>query len=106
MEGCHYRANPQAREVPGGDRVKSTDRPLFRPREAHGEEWSREKKLELNISKCLVSFFSADNHHARWQPQVVVEGEVLGFDPTPTFLGVTYDPDVRGSCTESSLKAG
>ena len=54
-------------------------------------KWSREKKLELNISKCLVSFFSADTHDARWQPRVVVEGEVLGFDPTPTFLGVTYD---------------
>ena len=54
-------------------------------------KWSRQKKLELNISKCLVSFFSANHHEARWQPRVVVEGEVLGFDPTPTFLGVTYD---------------
>ena len=31
-------------------------------------KWSRQKKLELNISKCLVSFFSADKHEARWQP--------------------------------------
>ena len=25
---------------------------------------------------------------------MVVEGEVLGFDPTPTFLGVTYDREL------------
>ena len=38
MEGCHYSANPQAWEAPGGDRVEPTDRPLFGPREAHGAD--------------------------------------------------------------------
>ena len=53
--------------------------------------WSQEKKLMLNLDKCETSFFSTDPHEAKWQPQVMAEGKLLKFNPTPVFLGVMYD---------------
>jgi ribonuclease HI len=53
--------------------------------------WSAERKLNLNLSKCEVSFFSTDTHESKWQPEVMVGGTPLVFNPNPVFLGVTYD---------------
>jgi hypothetical protein len=50
--------------------------------------WARAKKLTLNLKKCEVSFFYANPLEAKWQPVVEVEGTKLGFNPTPSFLGV------------------
>ena len=53
--------------------------------------WSREHNLNLNLSKCEVSFFSTDTKEAKWQPTVEVDGFHLKFNATPVFLGVKYD---------------
>ena len=55
--------------------------------------WSQEKKLHLNIAKCEVSFFSPDPKEStpEWLPPIYVDSTPLKFNPTPVFLGVTYD---------------
>ena len=55
--------------------------------------WSQEKKLHLNIAKCEVSFFSPDTNEAKPEryPAIRVGVTPLKFNPTPVFLGVTYD---------------
>jgi ribonuclease HI len=54
-------------------------------------DWSREKKLTLNLGKCEVSFFSPDSTESKWQPPVLVDGTPVKFNATPVFLGVMYD---------------
>ena len=53
--------------------------------------WSFRKKLQLSAGKCVTAFFSSDPREASWQPVVRVEGQVLRFDPHPSFLGVSLD---------------
>ena len=53
--------------------------------------WSLKKKLTLNTRKCEVSFFSPSTHEARWRPTVTLGNETLGFNATPSFLGVKLD---------------
>ena len=55
------------------------------------ERWSEHWCLLLNSSKCEASFFSVDPHQANLQPNLLLLGSRLRFDPTPTFLGVTFD---------------
>ena len=74
--------------------VKATQGALFRL-----ERWSEHWCLPLNPSKCEASFFLVDPHQANLQPNLHLLGSRLRFNPTPTFLGVTFDP------TLSSLKA-
>ena len=51
------------------------------------ERWSEYWCLPLNPSKCEASFFSVDPH----QTNLLLLGSRLRFNPTPTFLGVTFD---------------
>ena len=53
--------------------------------------WSAERKLQLSEGKCTLSLFSQHPGEASWQPESVVEGLRLRFDPHPVFLGVTFD---------------
>ena len=62
------------------------------------ERWSEYWYLPLNPSKCEASFFSVDPHQANLQPN-------LRFNPTPTFLGVTFDRTLSFFKHVSSLKA-
>ena len=55
------------------------------------ERWSEYWCLPLNPSKCEASFFSLDLHQANLQPNLLLLGSHLRFNPTPTFLGVTFD---------------
>ena len=55
------------------------------------ERWSEYWCLPLNPSKCEASFFSVDPHQANLQPNLLLLGSRLRFNPTPTFLGVTFD---------------
>ena len=50
-----------------------------------------ETRLPLNPKKCESSFFSTDPHQATFQPQLNLMGFPLLFNPTPKFLGVTFD---------------
>ena len=79
--------------------VEATQGALFRL-----ERWSEYWCLPLNPSKCEVSF-SVDPHQANLQPSLLLLGSRLRFNPTPTFLGVTFDRTLSFSRHVSSLKA-
>ena len=55
------------------------------------ETWSNLWRLPLNPKKCEFSFFSTDLHQATFQPRLNLLGIPLLFNPTPKFLGVTFD---------------
>ena len=80
--------------------VEATQGALFRM-----ERWSEYWCLPLNPSKCEASFFSMDPHQANLQPNVLLLGSHLRFNPTPTFLRVTFDRTLSFSKHVSSLKA-
>ena len=80
--------------------VEATQEALFRL-----ERWSEYWCLPLNPSKCEASFFSVDPHQANLQPNLLILGSRLRFNPTPTFLGVTFDRTLSFSKHVSSLKA-
>ena len=69
------------------------------------ERWSEHWCLPLNPSKCETSFFSVDPHHANLQPNLLLLGSRLRFNPTPAFLGVTFDRTLCFSKHVYSLKA-
>ena len=69
------------------------------------ERWSEYWCLPLNPSKCEASFFSVDPHQANLQPNLLLLGSRLRFNPTPTFLGVTFDRTLSFTKHVSSLKA-
>ena len=79
--------------------VEATQGALFRL-----ERWSEYWCLSLNSSKC-EAFFSVDPHQANLQPNLLLLGSRLRFNPTPTFLGVTFDCTLCFSKHVSSLKA-
>ena len=69
------------------------------------ERWSGYRCVLLNPSKCEASFFLVDPHQANLQPNLFLLGSRLRFNPTPTFLGVTFDRTLSFSKYVSSLKA-
>ena len=80
--------------------VEATQGALFRL-----ERWSKHWCLPLTQSKCEASFFSVDPHQANLQPHFLLLGSCLHFNPTPTFLGVTFDRTLSSSKHVCSLKA-
>ena len=80
--------------------VEATQGALFRL-----ERWSEYWCLPLNPSKCEASFFSMDPHQANLQPNLLLLGSRLRFNPTPTFFGVTFYRTLSFSKHVSSLKA-
>ena len=80
--------------------VEATQGALFRL-ERSSEYWC----LPFNLSKCEASFFSVDPHQANLQPNLLLLGSRLRFNPTPTFLGVIFDRTLSFSKHISSLKA-
>ena len=55
------------------------------------ETWSNLWRLPLNPKKCESSFFSTDSHQATFEPRLNLLGFPFLFNPTPKFLGVTFD---------------
>ena len=81
--------------------VEATQGALFRL-----ERWSEQWCLRLNPSNCVCSsFFSVDPHQANLQPSLLLFNSCLGFNPTPTFLGVIFDHTLSFSKHVSSMKA-
>ena len=80
--------------------VEATQGALFRL-----ERWSEYWCLPLNSSKCEASFYSVDPHQAHLQPNLLLLGSRLRFNPTPTFLGITFDRTLSFFKHVSSLKA-
>ena len=68
------------------------------------ERWSEYWCLPLNPRKCEASF-SVNSHQANLQPNLLLFNSLLCFNPTPTFLGVTFDCTFSFSKHVSSLKA-
>ena len=79
--------------------VEATQGALFRL-----DRWSEYWCLPLNPSKCEFSF-SVDPHQANLQPNLLILGSRIRFNPTPTFLGITFDRTLCFSKHVSSLKA-
>ena len=80
----------------------------YRPHKELCFDWSTGLEywcLPLNPSKCEASFFSVDPHQANLQPNLLLLGSRLCFNPTPTFLGATFDRTHSFSKHVSSLKA-
>ena len=69
------------------------------------ERWSEYWCLPLNPSKCEAFFFSVDPHQANLQPKLLLLGSRLRINPTPTFLGITFDRTLSFSKHLSLLKA-
>ena len=69
------------------------------------ERWSEYWCLPPNPSKCGTSFFSVDSHQANLQPNLPLLTSRLRFNPTPTFLGVTFDRTLSFSIHVSSQRA-
>ena len=80
--------------------VEATQGALFRLK-----RWSEYWCLPLNPSKCEATFFSVNPHQANLQPNLLLLGSRLRFNPTPTFLGVTIDRTLSFSKHVSSPKA-
>ena len=59
----------------------------------------------LPMRECEASFFSVDPHQANLQPNLLLLDSRLRFNPTPTFLGVTFDCTLSFTKHVSSLKA-
>ena len=80
--------------------VEATQGALFR-----SERWSEYWCLPLNPSKCEASYSSVDSHQANLQRNLLLLNSRLRFNPTQTFLGVTFDRTLSFTKHVSSLKA-
>ena len=69
------------------------------------DHWSEYRCLPLNSSKCEASFFSVDPHLPNHQPNLLLLGSRLRFNPASIFLGVTFDRTLSFSKHVFSLKA-
>ena len=58
----------------------------------------------LNPNKCEISFFSVDPHQDSLEPNLLLLNSHFCFNPTSTFLGVTFDCTSSFSKYVSSLK--
>ena len=80
--------------------MEATQKALFRL-----ERWSEYWCLLLNPSKYEASFFSVDPRQSNLQTNLLLLGSRLRFNPTPTFLGVTFDRTLSFTKHVSLLKA-
>ena len=55
------------------------------------EEWSTGRKMDLNVSKSEVSFYSTSTKEAKWRPNLTVCGKTIPYNECPKFLGVHLD---------------
>ena len=60
------------------------------------ERWSKENKLDLNLSKSCVFFFSSCTRDAKHRPDIKLMGERMNFgegeqEKNPKFVGITLD---------------
>ena len=55
------------------------------------EEWSRKKKMTINVSKSEVSVFTNCTNEAKWRPKITMLGNEIPFNAAPKFLGVHLD---------------
>ena len=69
------------------------------------ERWSEYWCFPLNPSKCEASFFSVDPHQANLQPNHLLLGSRLHFNPNSTFLRVIFYRTLSFTKHVSSLKA-
>ena len=79
--------------------LEATQGALFQLR-----RWSVYWWFALNPSKCNASFFSLDLHQANLQSDLLLLGTRFRFNPTSTFLGVTFDRTLSFFKHVSSLK--
>ena len=66
--------------------------------------WSDHWCFPLNPSKC-EAFFSVDPHQANLHPNLLLLNSRLRFNPSPVFLGVTFDSTLSFSKYVSLLRS-
>ena len=54
-------------------------------------KWSQRKKMEINVLKSEITFFSNDPSEAGWRPHIKLAGQEVPFNSNPRFLGVHLD---------------
>ncbi|KAH7720448.1 pol-like protein [Aphelenchoides avenae] len=57
--------------------------------------WAECWKMQINVDKTVVTFFTTEASQSRWRPELTVNGQQLPYDAAPTFLGVTLDWSLR-----------
>ena len=55
------------------------------------EHWSNTWKMKINADKTETTFFSAWTKEASYRPTLSILGKRIGYNATPTFLGLTFD---------------
>jgi hypothetical protein len=69
--------------------------------------WSSEWKLNLNVEKSEISFFSNWTREAGWRPEITINGEAIPYQEFPRLLGVVLDRQLTFTKhTENVTKAG
>ena len=68
------------------------------------ERWPEHWCLPLNLSKFEVSFFSVESYQTNFQHHLFLLSSPLRFNPTPTFLGITFDRTLFSSKHAPLLK--
>jgi ribonuclease HI len=71
------------------------------------EEWSRKKKMMINVSKSEVAVFTNCTNEAKWRPNIKMLGNDVPFNPSPKFLGVYLDRSLsfQEHVTQTTKKA-
>ena len=54
-------------------------------------DWSKTKKMEINVNKSEVTFFSTSTHESKWRPNLTLFDSPVPFNDSPKFLGVHLD---------------
>ena len=57
--------------------------------------WACDRKLQLNVKKSEVSYFSSWTKEANWAPTVTINDEKIKFSATPRLLGVILDRNLN-----------
>ena len=55
------------------------------------EKWATDNKMIIATEKCETSLFTTHSKEANTKLNVILQGKILDTNPTPKFLGVTYD---------------
>ena len=54
-------------------------------------KWTDTWKMQVNCTKCEVTFFTNAPNEAKYSPTMRFAGQVLPINSSPRFLGITFD---------------
>ena len=68
------------------------------------ETWTKKWKLQLNTDKCETTLFTTDTHESKYIPHLTLSDNLIKFNATPKFLGVTFDRSLSFGTHINQLK--